>query len=278
MNRPSYPIISFLLLLSLIWLGGCSSVDEAERDEHNTATVEELYNGAMDLMAEKEYKEAIVAFSDVEREYPFSEWARRAKLMAAYAAYKRSQYDDVILMMEQYVKLYPADPATPYAFYMIALSYYEQITDIRRDQQNTRIARQALQDVVRRYPETRYARDAKVKLDLVTDHLAGKEMEIGRFYLKRGEYLPAMNRFKKVIDSYQTTNHVPEALHRLVECYLALGLVDDARRSASVLGYNFPGSDWYQDSYFLLTGDRVAKPAQETDWWDDVKDSIEELL
>lgn len=268
--------IGVFSLCLLVCLAACSGTDKT--DSEAAAPVEEMYNKAMALMDERDYKEAVEAFADVDREYPYSEWAKRAKLMSAYASYKRGDYTDAILALEQYLQLYPASDSAPYAYYLIALSYYEQITDIGRDQQNTRLAMKALEDVVKRYPESDYARDAKVKLDLVTDHLAGKEMEIGRFYLKQKNYLPAINRFTYVVEHYQTTNHVPEALHRLVECYLALGLTDDARRSASVLGYNFPGSDWYQDSYYLLTGERVAKPVEETGWWGSVKGSVKKLF
>jgi len=278
MTHYLYPFSRIACCLMLcLWLMACAGTEET-KDKVTTESVESLYNQAMDLMAARDYKKAIDAFGDVEREYPYSEWARRAKLMAAYASYKRSDYFDAILALEQYLKLYPADEAAPYAYYLIALSYYEQITDVGRDQQNTRLARQALQDVIRRYPNTDYAKDARVKLDLVTDHLAGKEMTIGRFYLKREEYLPAINRFNYVLEHYQTTNHVPEALHRLVESYLALGLKEDARRSAAVLGYNFPGSPWYQDSYYLLTGERVAKPVQTLDWWMRFRKSVKDLL
>jgi outer membrane protein assembly factor BamD len=179
-------------------------------------------------------------------------------------------------MYEGFIQLYPASEQTPYAYYMIALSYYEQITDTLRDQGITQRAQEALQDVVRRYPDSDYAKDARLKLDLVYDHLAGKEMSIGRYYLKKEEWLPAINRFRYVVDNYQTTTHVPEALHRMVEAYLAMGMRTDARRTAAVLGYNYPGSPWYIDSYRLLVGDPGADVVmpEDTPWWDSVKSAV----
>lgn len=268
----------FLTLLVLCALVGCSS---SKKDEEGPPPpVETLYNEGKDLLAKREFKLSIEKFERLEREYPFSEWARRAKLMSAYAAYERGDYVDSEVMLESYIKLYPASEDTDYAYYLKALTYYEQITDTRRDQENTTRAKQALLDVIRRYPGTSYAKDGKVKLDLVNDHLAGKEMEIGRYYLERQNYVPAINRFNDVLTSYQTTSHVPEALHRLVECYMALGLIDDARRSAAVLGFNFPGSDWYRDSYRLVTGDTTAEPvrAEDTSWWNSVKSSVKKLF
>lgn len=237
-------------------LGACSS-NEKEEEEAARAEqvpVEKMYAKAQFLLEEGKFRKAVEAFEEVEREHPFSEWARRAKLMAAYASYEKGDYADAVAMLEGYIRLHPASKDTPYAYYLIALSYYEQIADVGRDQANTERARQALRDVMRRFPESDYAADARLKLDLVEDHLAGKEMEIGRYYLKRGEYLPALNRFRRVIKDFDTTSHTAEALHRMTEGYLALGLTEDARRSAAVLGYNFPGSPWYQDSYTLLKG------------------------
>jgi outer membrane protein assembly factor BamD len=266
---------SLLAVFFILLLVGCSSTKE----EAVIPPVEVLYNEGKNFLDEREYKKAIEKFELVEREYPFAEWARRAKLMGAYASYEKGAYTDAEASLEAYVKLYPASEETAYAYYLIALTYYEQITDVRRDQESTRKARQALQDVIRRYPQSDYAKDAKVKLDLVVDHLAGKEMEIGRYYLKRKQFTPAINRFNSVIDNYQTTNHVPEALHRLVECYLALGLAQDAKRTAAVLGYNYPGSDWYADSYRLIEGEGSTPVAVEkTGWWGSVKDSVGKIF
>ena len=178
----------------------------------------------------------------------------KAQLMGAFARYRGNKYDDAIGALDRFIQLHPGNRDTVYAYYLKALSYYEQITDVGRDQETTARARAALDELVRRFPDSRYSRDAKLKLDLTLDHLAGKEMEIGRYYLTRKQYLAGINRFRRVVDLYQTTTHVPEALHRLTECYLALGLEEEARKTASVLGHNYPGSEWYTDSYAILTG------------------------
>ena len=175
--------------------------------------------------------------------------------MAAYSAYRAREYGDAIAILERFVKLNPADERTPYAYYLLSLCYYDQISDVGRDQKMTREAQQALRDVVARYPNTDYARDARLKLDLTLNHLAGKEMDVGRYYMVRDEYVAAINRFKFVVANYDTTAHAPEALHRLVEMYLRLGLKQEAQKYAAVLGYNYPGSEWYQFSYAMLGGD-----------------------
>ena len=178
--------------------------------------------------------------------------------MAAYAYYSLGNYDEAVLACERYLQLHPGSSEAPYAHYLAAISFYEQIADVRRDQGMTQLALVGLEQVVLRYPETEYARDARLKIDLANEHLAGKEMEVGRFYLKRGQYVAAINRFRNVIERYETTSHTPEALHRLTEAYLALGVIVEAQAAAAVLGYNFPGSEWYQDSYVLLADAGVA--------------------
>jgi outer membrane protein assembly factor BamD len=216
--------------------------------------VDELYNRALDQLTEEHYKDAAKTFGDVESEHPYSLWATKAQLMAAYGLYKAGEYNQAVLAADRFIQLHPGHRDVAYAYYLKALCYYIQITDVGRDQKITEQALRALEAVVHRFPDSKYARDAKLKLDFTRDHLAGKEMEIGRYYLKRGDYLAAINRFKRVVEHYQTTTHVPEALERLVECDLALGLVDEARRNAAVLGYNYPGSEWYGDSFALLKG------------------------
>ena len=193
-------------------------------------------------------------FDEVERQHPYSVWATKAQLMAAYTHYQNSKYDDAIIAADRFIQLHPGNRDVAYAYYLKALSYYEQITDVSRDQRVTERATKALEEVVRRFPDSQYGRDSKLKLDLTRDHLAGKEMEIGRYYLRQGQYLAAINRFRRVVENYQTTTHIPEALHRLTESYLALGVVEEAKQTAAVLGYNYPGSEWYTDSYALLTG------------------------
>jgi outer membrane protein assembly factor BamD len=247
----------------LLALAACGSDDEEEYVER---PVEELYNEGLDSLHAGENDDAATFFDEVERQHPYSTWATRAQLMAAYAHYREARYDDALNAIDRFLSLHPGHPSAPYAYYLRALCHYEQIADVTRDQKNTELALSALSEVVRRYPESSYARDAQLKIDLTNDHLAGKDMEIGRFYLKRGEYQAAINRFRRVIERYQTTTHVPEALHRLTEAYLALGIVDEAQTAAAVLGHNYPGSEWYADSYLLLTG-VDARPQENKDSW-----------
>ena len=238
-----------------------------EPEKYVERPVEQLYNQAQDLLAQKEYTLAAKAFDEVERQHPYSVWATKAQLMAAYSHYQRNGYDDAIIALDRFIQLHPSHVDVPYAYYLKALCYYEQISDVGRDQKMTELALKALQDLMTRFPNTRYARDASLKLDLTRDHLAGKEMEIGRYYLTQGHYLAAINRFKLVIDSYQTTTHVPEALHRLSEAYQVLGLTEDARKTAAVLGHNFPGSEWYIDSYELVEGKPVRQVVEKAPWY-----------
>lgn len=241
-----------LFLAVLLPLAACSGNDK-ETDEEPAAPVEQLYTEGRDAMDAKRYKVAVEKFEAVEQQHPYSEWATRAQIMAAYANYQQEEYDSAIAILERFVRMHPGNENTAYAYYLTALCYYEQISDVGREQSVTQQAQRALLEVVRRFPDTEYARSAKLKLDLATDHLAGKEMEVGRYYLQRGEILAAINRFKYVVDNYQTTTHTPEALHRLTEAYLTLGVAEEARKYAAVLGYNYPDSEWYRDSYRLLT-------------------------
>jgi len=243
-------------LLALLAVAACGDDEEEDIDAlaQKNESVDVLYNRARETYAERGYKQAIEEFEEVERQHPYSEWAARGQIMAAYSAYKAGQYDDAISILDRFVKLHPAHASTPYAYYLKALCSYIQIVDVGRDQKMTETARGALREVVERYPDSEYARDAKLKLDLTDDHLAGKEMEIGRYYLRRDEYISAANRFQYVVDHYQTTSHTPEALHRLVEVNLRLGLTEEAKKYAAVLGYNFPGSEWYQYSYAMMEG------------------------
>lgn len=262
---------SFLWVFACaILLGACGSSDEEAAKPAQSAEV--LYDEAYEHFMAGRYKDAVTSFEEVERQHPSSAWATNAQIMSAFASYQIQDYDTAIAALERFAKLYPSNESTPYAYYMIALSYYEQISDVGRDQKVTEQAMQALREVIRRFPNTEYARDAKVKLDLTQDHLAGKDMEIGRYYLKRDDYIAALNRFRFVVENYQTTSHVPEALHRLVECYLRLGVREEAMRYGAVLGHNFPGSLWYRDSYRLLTGKgiKVEAPAASDDagWWE----------
>jgi outer membrane protein assembly factor BamD len=215
--------------------------------------VELLYNmGAMRLDQHR-WDEAAEYFQEVERQHPYSEWSRRAILMTAYANYESNKYQDAIDDSERFLSLYPGNPSAVYAYYLKAVCYFEQIVDVNRDQASTENAKAALNEVVKRFPNSEYAKDAQLKIDMVNDQLAGKEMAIGRWYLRNGQTLAAIGRFRSVIDNYQTTSHTPEALYRLVEAYLTLGLNEEAKRNGAVLGANYPGDRWYADAYKLLT-------------------------
>ena len=210
-----------------------------------------LYTAAKQRLDNKEYKLAAALFDEVERQHPYSVWARRAQLMSAFSYYLAHDYTASIQSAQRFISVHPGNRDAAYAYYLVALGYYEQISDVTRDQKITQQALDALGELTRRYPNTRYAADARLKIDLVRDHLAGKEMEIGRFYETRGQWLAATMRFRKVVDDYQTTTHAPEALMRLTETYLALGVPDEARKAAAVLGANYPGTQWYSRAYKL---------------------------
>ncbi|MFK7839302.1 MAG: outer membrane protein assembly factor BamD [Bdellovibrionales bacterium] len=241
-----------VLLTSLTLLVvGCSSssnVNEPQIEDD----VDALYNKAATALDAGDFRTATQFFEEVERQHPYSKWATQAQLMAAYAYYEGQRYDDAIIALERFIQLHPGNKDIDYAHYLKALCFYEQISDVRRDQFLTEEAMKALDTLIRRFPDSRYTRDAKLKKDLTLDHLAGKEMEIGRYYLVRGHTNAALNRFQKVIKEYETTTHTAEALHRLVEANLTLGLTDEATRVAAVLGHNYPGSKWYEQSFKLL--------------------------
>ncbi len=271
MKRLIY-VFPFLVLCSFI-LTGCSSTD-VEEDVREEEPVEQLYNQAADAMDSKNYEEATRLFEEVERQHPYSQWATQAELMAAYSSYKDLRYDEAILALDRYIELHPGNEDIDYALYLRALCFYEQITDVARDQAMTEEALNALDVLVRRFPESHYARDAALKLDLTQDHLAGKEMEIGRYYLNRTHVNAAINRFRAVVKDYQTTTHVPEALHRLVESYMTLGVANEATHVAAVLGYNYPGSKWYEKTYALLDPSQRQKILDDRNWLDRTVESL----
>lgn len=239
--------LAFLLLLPL---AGCSSTSEEEAPPPRPA--QELFDEGQKALTDHRYTTASKSFDEVERQHPYSDLAPRAKLLSAYAHYLNEEYDEAIIGFDQFLSLHPSSEDAPYALYQKAMCYYEQISDVSRDQEMTRRAMDTLETVRQRYPNSPFAREATLKLDLTRDHLAGKEMEIGRWYQKQDQLPAAIARFRSVVDQYQTTSHVPEALHRLIECYTALGLHDEARQTALVLGTNYPGSPWYQDTYRLV--------------------------
>ncbi len=238
-------------------LAGCSAFSSDD-----TITLDDMPPGDIFQMGEAELAdgrpiEAAQTFNEIERLYPFSQLAKRAIIMSAFSSYTAGDFGNARASARRYLDLYPSDKDAPYAQHLIALTYYNNIVDVGRDQETTQNALQALNEVVSRYPDSDFARDAQLKIDLTRDHLAGKEMSVGRYYLKRGHYAAAINRFRIVIEKYQTTSQTPEALHRMVEANLAMGLEDEALASAAVLGQNYPGSDWYANSYELLTGTNV---------------------
>ncbi|MGD9967697.1 MAG: outer membrane protein assembly factor BamD [Hyphomonadaceae bacterium] len=255
--------------LALALLAGGATACAGVRDREDLQYVEEpasnLYNRGADALDRNRFPRALRMFEEVERQHPYSSWARRAMLMEAYTHYQAQAYDDAIEDAQRFIALHPGNESAPYAYYLIAVCHFERIMDVGRDQGTTERALAALNDVVRRYPETAYARDARLKLDMVYDQLAGKEMTIGRFYLERDQHLAAINRFRQVIENenFQRTSHVPEALHRLVEAYLSVGMTEEAQRMAAVLGHNYPGSEWYQRSFALMTEQGVAPVAVE---------------
>ncbi len=228
---------------------------------------DKLYNEGLYLLQKKsDYTAAAKKFEEVDRQHPYSDWARKALLMQAYSFYEAKEYDDSIAAAKRYVSLHPGSPDAAYAQFLIGSSYYENIPDVTRDQQRTEKAMSELEQVIRRYPNTEYAANAKKKLDVARDQLAGKEMGIGRYYLNRKDFTGAINRFKMVVTQYQTTRHVEEALMRLTEAYMALGIVQEAQTAAAVLGHNFPDSRWYQDAYKLVQSGGVEPSENKASW------------
>ena len=243
-------VIAIPLCLPLM---GCSSLFNKDEEYAPESPADALYNQGLYLLNTKQdYKEAAKKFDAVDRENPYSEWARKALLMSAYAYYQAEMYDDCMNSAKRYVTLHPGSPDAAYAQYLIGSSYYDQIVDVSRDQQRADKAIDALQEVVRKYPKSEYALSAQKKIGMARDQLAGKEMDVGRFYLNKRDFIGAINRFKVVVTQYQTTRHVEEALMRLTECYIALGIIDEAQTAAAVLGHNFPDSAWYKDAYRLV--------------------------
>jgi outer membrane protein assembly factor BamD len=248
--RAATPLRAAVVAIALM-ICGCGDSDPP----YVELPVEVLYNRGLDALGRQDYKNAARSFEEVDRQHPYSVWATKAQIMAAFSYYQSNKYDDAIIALDRFIQLHPGHRDIPYAYYLKALCFYEQISDIGRDQRMTQQALDALAEVVKRFPESPYSRDARLKIELAIDHLAGKEMDVGRYYQKQQQYVAAINRYRIVIERYQTTTHVPEALHRLVESYLGLGVKDEAQQAAAVLGHNFPGSDWYADSYYLMTGE-----------------------
>jgi len=225
--------------------------------EYVARDVNTLYSLAKKRLDQGNYVLAAKLFDEVERQHPYSVWARRAQLMSSFSYYMAQSYPEAVSSSRRFLTIHPGNKDAAYANYLIAMSYYQQIEDVNRDQKITQQASDSFGELMRRYPGSRYAADARLKLDLINDHLAGKEMEVGRFYQRQGNWLAATLRFRTVAEKFQTTSHTPEALERLVECYLALGIPEEAKKSAAVLNFNYPGSKWYDRSYELI-GKKVA--------------------
>jgi len=257
-HKPTLAPLKALLIACVVLLAACAGNKPVISNKEEPAEI--LYNRAMNLLTRGEGIDATHVFNEVERQHPYSIWASKAILMSSYTYYGMNRYTEALVGLDRFIRLHPGSRDYSYAFYLKALCYYEQIADVQRDQGITREAMKALQEVIRRFPKSKFARDAQLKYDLTQDQLAGQEMAVGRWYQGSGLFIAAINRFKTVIEKYQTTAHIPEALHRLTESYLALGIKDEAQKTAAVLGHNFPGSAWYQDSYVLMTG---IKPQRE---------------
>ena len=268
------PLLKVLLVAAGLSLTGCDTInsltgrttDDAKEPIYIERPVDQIYGDAWKKIGNDDWVGAAKQFDEVERQHPYSIWARRAMLMSAYCYYHANHYDDAISTSDQYIALHPGSKEVAYAFYLKAVSLYEQIVDVGRDQSNTEGALTALQDVVQRFPNSEYARDATLKIDLTLDHLAGKEMAVGRYYLYKGDYIGAINRFRTVVEQYQKTSQIAEALERLSEAYYALGVFNEAKTAAAVLGANYPGSPWYKDAYDLLQAHNLKPEIDQGSW------------
>jgi outer membrane protein assembly factor BamD len=255
---PRSPVLVLACAAAALSLSGCAALGGGKKGDtaYVARDVNTLYAAAKRTMDQGSYETAAKLFDEVERQHPYSVWARRAQLMSAFNYYLAEKYTEAISSARRFVTIHPGNAEAPYAEYLIAMSYYQQIDDVTLDQSSTQSASDAFGELIRRYPDSRYAADARLKLDLIKDHLAGKEMEIGRYYQRSAQWLAATYRFRSVVDQYQTTSHAPEALERLVECYLALGVPDEAYKAAAVLGKNYPETYWYRQSLRLLIKDQ----------------------
>ncbi len=249
LNRGAATLLACALILPV---GACAGKKATGDTAYVARDVNTLYALAKSRMDQARYEESAKLFDEVERQHPYSVWARRAQMMSAFSYYLARKYPESVSSARRFLAIHPGNKEAPYAHYLIAMSFYQQIEDVTRDQRTTQQASDAFGELIRRYPDSRYASDARLKLDLINDHLAGKEMEVGRYYQRAGNWLAATSRFRVVVDKYQTSSHAPEALQRLVECYLALGIPREARKAAVVLGANYPDSIWYHRAYRLI--------------------------
>jgi outer membrane protein assembly factor BamD len=254
-------------LMSLLILGGCAN----DPDKYANKSAEELYTMAKEQLDGEHYETSAEIFDEVDRQHPYSLYATKAQLLKGYAFYMAQKYPNALAALETFLQLHPGHEDAPYAHYLRAMCYYEQIFSVLRDQKMAEQALASFEEIIRRFPDSQYSRDAKMKRDLILDHLAGQEMTVGRFYLNQDGHAAAANSFRVVLQKYQGTSHIPEALHRLVECYMALGLERESLEAAAVLGHNFPDSSWYADSFYLLKGvDLRHKDAATLSLWDKI--------
>lgn len=259
-------VLRVAALLPIALLVGCGGFDPRAEGALERYTAEEIFQRGELELEQSDPDDAAFYFGEIERLYPYSEWARRALIMQAFSFHRDRDYPNSRASAQRYLDFYPVEEDAAYAQYLLALSYYDQIDEIGRDQGLTFQALQSLRTVIEQYPDTEYARSSVLKFDLAFDHLAGKEMEVGRYYLKRKHYAAAVNRFRVVVEDFQTTSHTAEALHRLVESYLSLGLTDEAQSAGAILGHNFRSTEWYQDSYSLLIGQGLDATAVGDNW------------
>jgi outer membrane protein assembly factor BamD len=264
-------VVGVMLALSVAGCETISSLNPFEdkgpkSDIGKDEKADVLYNDGLARLEAKDYGGATKKFVELDKQYPYSQWSRRALLLSTFASYEGGDYAEAINHGRRYVQLFPATPDTPYAQYLVGMSYYNQILDISRDQERAEKTIATLDDLVRKWPDSEYSTDARERLRVARDQLAGKEMEVGRYYLQKRNYTGAINRFREVIVKYQTTRHIEEALSRLVEAYMGLGIVHEAQTAAAVLGHNFPDSQWYKDAYALLET-RGLKPRESSGSW-----------
>jgi len=263
-----------LVVTSVLAISACSTTEKEEAALTQEKPANVIYSEAIKSIEAKEYEIAKTLFEEVDRQHPYSNLANKSQIMAAYAAYQEMSYDEALASLDRFIQLHPGHEEIDYAWYLKAMCYYEQIADVSRDQEITKMAMQSFDSLIRRFPDSKYSREAKYKRDLTLDHLAGKEMEIGRYYLTRKHVNSAINRFLTVVREYQTTTHTPEALHRLVESYLTLGLRDEAMRVATVLGHNYPGDIWYEKTYNLMDPNMRKEIIEKRSWLEKTIDSI----
>ena len=259
--------LSLIFVLIILLLSSCSESQNApDSSVSEDKSAEELFNSGEKQILRKRYGDAAEKFKEVERLYPYSDWSKRALIMQVYALHKDQSYENVVSAANRFIEFYPKDKDVPYAYYLIGLSYYDQVLDIGRDQKLTQKALATFKLLIEEYPNSAYAPSSQIKFDFLRDHLASKEMEVGRYYLKRAHFVPAINRFRRVIEDFSTTSQVPEALHRLVEASLSLGLVDEAQTAGAILGYNYRATDWYERTFELLRSEGLTPKSSGNSW------------